>query len=110
MKYLSKNVSTKTQQSLIALMIGAAVLTACSEPNRTAQQSSSEPSQAINTDSTKGYHVHEVTLGDMVVGEMTAPQRGLIVLPSTKADTKYPLVIISHLRAPNCSGGEFAYP
>ncbi|OOR85571.1 hypothetical protein [Moraxella canis] len=110
MKYLSKNVSTKTQQSLIALMIGAAVLTACSEPNRTAQQNSSEPSQAINTDSAKGYHVHEVALGDMVVGEMTAPQRGLIVLPSTKADTKYPLVIISHLRAPNCSGGEFAYP
>ncbi|WP_175956822.1 dienelactone hydrolase family protein [Schaalia sp. Marseille-Q2122] len=51
----------------------------------------------------------DIDLGNTTAGEYSAPKRGVIVLPKA-SDAPAPLVVISHLRAPNCADGSFAYP
>lgn len=59
----------------------------------------------------------DIDFGNVVDGQFAAPLRGLLVVPKpgSKADKKFadagsPLVVISHLRAPACANGVFAYP
>ncbi|WP_371174297.1 hypothetical protein [Buchananella felis] len=53
--------------------------------------------------------VVEVDLGNVSIGDFSAPLRGQVVLPK-QADAPTPLVVVSHLRAPNCTDATFAYP
>lgn len=50
-----------------------------------------------------------IDYGNASVGEYTAPVRGLIIAP-VQSDTPTPLIILSHLRAPNCADLESRYP
>lgn len=51
----------------------------------------------------------ELDLGNVTAGEYAAPVRGVIVTPR-QASGPTPVVVVSHLRAPNCSDQTFAYP
>ncbi|MDO5076447.1 hypothetical protein [Corynebacterium sp.] len=51
----------------------------------------------------------DVDFGNVRTGNYSAPARGVVVLP-TQPSGPVPLVIIGHLRAPNCDNGSFAYP
>lgn len=53
--------------------------------------------------------VIELDLGNVIAGEYSAPLRGQVIVPK-QADAPTPLVVISHLRAPNCTDNNFAYP
>ncbi|MDO4791279.1 MAG: hypothetical protein Q3999_02210 [Buchananella hordeovulneris] len=53
--------------------------------------------------------VIDLDLGNVTAGEYSAPLRGQVIVPKTAAASS-PLVVISHLRAPNCSDNNFAYP
>lgn len=53
--------------------------------------------------------VIEVDFGNVSDGSFHAPARGLIITPK-HADEKTELIVISHLRAPNCTDKSFAYP
>lgn len=50
-----------------------------------------------------------VDLGNTKVKEYTSPVRGIVVAPQ-KSEKPSPLIIVNHLRAPNCKDKEFAYP
>lgn len=50
-----------------------------------------------------------IDYGNAKVGEYSAPARGLIIAP-VKSDAPTPLIILSHLRAPNCADLESRYP
>lgn len=51
----------------------------------------------------------EVDFGNVSAGEFRAPLRGLVITP-TQANAPTPLVVVSHLRAPNCMDDSFSYP
>ncbi|WP_371151904.1 hypothetical protein [Buchananella felis] len=53
--------------------------------------------------------VVEVDLGNVLAGDYSAPLRGQVIVPK-QADAPTPLVVVSHLRAPNCTDTTFAYP
>ena len=53
--------------------------------------------------------ISEVDLGNTTVGEYQAPVRGILVTPANAAGPA-PLVVVNHLRAPNCADNQFAYP
>lgn len=62
------------------------------------------------TNSTDGKAViTDVDLGNTEVGGFRAPVRGVLVTPATMAD-QTPLVVVNHLRGPNCAEGVSAYP
>lgn len=51
----------------------------------------------------------EVSLGEVSQRDHRVPVRGLLIAP-VQADKPVPLIVISHLRAPNCTDKTFAYP
>lgn len=70
---------------------------------------------APRTTHTAGVVVHDVDLGDAVIGPRArpnafrAPVRGLLVTPAKPA-VHAPLVVFSHLRSPGCTDDSSAYP
>ncbi len=50
-----------------------------------------------------------IDYGNAKVGEYSAPARGFIIAPA-QSDAPVPLIILSHLRAPNCADLESRYP
>lgn len=62
------------------------------------------------TDSADGRSsVIDVDFGNVTAGSYAAPARGQVITPK-EADAATPLVVVSHLRAPNCADGTLAYP
>ncbi|WP_336249554.1 hypothetical protein [Stomatohabitans albus] len=53
--------------------------------------------------------ISEVDLGNAQTGEYRAPIRGVLVVPTEQASPA-PLIVVSHLRVPNCANEQFAYP
>lgn len=53
--------------------------------------------------------LHQVDVGNVTVGDFTAPARGTFAESRDTAGPK-PLIVISHLRGPNCTGENYAYP
>ncbi|MDO4761209.1 MAG: hypothetical protein Q4A31_04765 [Corynebacterium sp.] len=53
--------------------------------------------------------ITEVDLGNVEDGQYRAPLRGVLITP-TNSNGPAPLIVISHLRAPNCGDYNFAYP
>ncbi|MDO4685866.1 MAG: dienelactone hydrolase family protein [Corynebacterium sp.] len=51
----------------------------------------------------------DVDFGNVSSGDYSAPLRGVVVTPKN-AQAPTPLVVVSHLRAPNCDDASFAYP
>ncbi|RRD44040.1 alpha/beta hydrolase family protein [Buchananella hordeovulneris] len=51
----------------------------------------------------------DLDLGNVTAGQYAAPVRGVIVTPR-QASGPTPVIVVSHLRAPNCSDQTFAYP
>lgn len=51
----------------------------------------------------------DVDFGNVSEAGFSAPARGVVVVPK-RASGLMPVVVISHLRAPNCADGTFAYP
>ncbi|WP_116112071.1 hypothetical protein [Austwickia chelonae] len=60
-----------------------------------------------------GVHLSDVDLGDVEIGkkagEFRSPVRGLLAVPVETAEPA-PLVVLSHLRNPNCADGTHAFP
>ncbi|GAB78703.1 hypothetical protein AUCHE_16_01230 [Austwickia chelonae NBRC 105200] len=60
-----------------------------------------------------GVHLSDVDLGDVEIGkksgEFRSPVRGLLTLPVEGTEAA-PLVVLSHLRHPNCADGSHAFP
>ncbi|UTO04147.1 hypothetical protein NKT77_06285 [Moraxella sp. FZLJ2107] len=50
-----------------------------------------------------------VDFGNATIGKYAAPIRGLIITPN-KATTPTPLIVLSHLRAPNCADMDARFP
>lgn len=50
-----------------------------------------------------------IDFGNTTSAQFSAPKRGTIIVP-TQGTEASPLVILSHLRAPNCQDRTFAYP
>lgn len=63
----------------------------------------------VRTSASGNETIVDIDLGNVTAGKYSAPKRGVIVAPKA-SDTPAPLVVISHLRAPNCADGTFAYP
>lgn len=53
--------------------------------------------------------LHQVDVGNVTVGGFTAPARGTFAESRSTAGPK-PLIVISHLRGPNCTGENYTYP
>lgn len=53
--------------------------------------------------------ISEVDLGNTEAGKFRAPIRGVLVVPIEMADDT-PLIVVNHLRGPNCPDGVLAYP
>lgn len=51
----------------------------------------------------------DVDLGNVSDGKFSAPLRGQVYVPTQAGDSS-PLIILSHLRAPNCTNMSFTYP
>lgn len=51
----------------------------------------------------------DVDFGNVSEAGFSAPARGVVVVPK-QASGPMPVVVMSHLRAPNCADGTFAYP
>lgn len=66
---------------------------------------------SVRTSADGNARIAEVDLGDASIASFSAPIRGLIVAPTRlSASRPAPVVILSHLRAPNCSDISFAFP
>lgn len=66
---------------------------------------------SVRTSADGSAEIAEVDLGDTSVASFSTPIRGLIVAPTQlSASRPAPVVILSHLRAPNCSDISFAFP
>ncbi|WP_040313037.1 alpha/beta hydrolase [Gleimia coleocanis] len=65
--------------------------------------------RVVSENATGTVSIVEIDFGNTSVGDFSAPARGLLVAPKN-FDGKSPLVVLSHLRAPNCSENTFAYP
>ncbi|MCS4491556.1 hypothetical protein N7326_02495 [Corynebacterium sp. ES2794-CONJ1] len=63
----------------------------------------------VQQSSTTNATISDVDLGNTTVGSYSAPIRGVLVTPTSTSEPA-PLVIISHLRAPNCGESTFAFP
>lgn len=63
---------------------------------------------------TEGVVVRSVDLGDAEFGrkkgQYRAPVRGILVTPEQQAEMPAKLIVVTHLRYPNCAGDRFAYP
>lgn len=53
--------------------------------------------------------ISEVDLGNAESGDFRAPVRGILVTPSVM-ETETPLIVVNHLRGPNCADGVVAFP
>lgn len=56
-----------------------------------------------------GIHHVEIDFGNVVQGKYSTPARGILIAP-THAQTPTPVIVISHLRSPNCADKSSAYP
>lgn len=63
----------------------------------------------ITENETKTARRIALDLGNTTNGHFSAPKRGTVILPTQGAEPS-PIVILSHLRAPNCRDLSFAYP
>ncbi|MFC0820620.1 dienelactone hydrolase family protein [Moraxella marmotae] len=110
---------SRPKAALITLgMLGmTTILAGCSPkseadaPSHNAKPSSQASANLADTntaDNAAKVVVRDFNFGTLSAGGVEIPQQGLLILPD---DTKqHPVIIISHLRAPNCDDNEFAYP
>lgn len=63
----------------------------------------------VSTNAQGSATISEVDLGNVTQGKYRAPIRGILISPKT-VQTPGPLIVVNHLRYPNCSSGVFAYP
>lgn len=89
----------------LTLVCTMLTISACHFEQHTSAQAQSTTATNLSHQATI---TQELTLGTLQVGDINAPKRGLLITPNTQG--AHPLIVISHLRAPNCSEGEFAYP
>lgn len=103
--------------SQFSLLAGPATATSVSETQLASkgphapQDRQLEPTQVSSTAKTQSALVD---LGNTNLGPYSMPVRGLLITPQARASTaqqaRWPLIVINHLRAPNCSDNSFAYP
>lgn len=108
-----------------ALVLSALSLSACAseipaEPTSTAEESIPEPdgphapadrplepeSTTVNAAGTA--QITQLDLGNTTDNGYSAPIRGILITPTTEKPA--PLIVLSHLRAPNCGEHTFAFP
>lgn len=117
------NVSVTSIVKAIATVLSAVLLGACGVAPSSGGLSTqlSEPTGAVKIRSEAAVTITEVSLGTVEDSGYRVPARGLIVMAShgvAKAAgstiegeiDQFPVIIINHLRAPNCSDDTFAYP
>lgn len=111
------------------ILCGVLLLAGCVNPGEAIPSEPSEPAPPIAaegphsptgrtptplsvlTSADGSARIAEVDLGDASIASFSAPIRGLIVAPTQlSASRPAPVVILSHLRAPNCSDISFAFP
>lgn len=91
---------------LISALVGVTACSATSAVHKGAYQTTQKTGAHRTT-------VTTVELGQTAVAGHTVPVRGVLVTPGDikKLPAKSaPLIIVNHLRAPNCDNNKFAYP
>lgn len=85
-------------------------------PTAQSAQSSSAaaaPTATAPIDQGEGIATVRFDVGEVSTDGHTAPVRGSLTLPATKPDSQpgsHPLIVLNHLRAPNCDDDTFALP
>lgn len=99
-----------------ALFLACALALAACTPDSAqdaAQNAESPIASASSQTQTPIYPTRTIAVdfGEIEEGGHTAVARGSVIVPELPDAAKpVPLIIINHLRAPNCSDGAFAYP
>ncbi|AKK10609.1 alpha/beta hydrolase [Corynebacterium uterequi] len=112
MRYLRRRPGTRSAASQLLSLVTAISTALGGDAIVDAASSllvSSSNAAGSSNEQQRGIEHRSLTLGEAHVEGMTVPVRGQVVLPADHS-APAPLVIISHLRGPNCSDDTVAYP
>ncbi len=94
----------------ISLILAAgAPAGATGRPAPADRESAAANSTHLNATRVRTADLGEVDLGPLP-GQYRVPARGTLVTPAAKGPSQSALVVLAHLRFPNCAGNTFAYP
>ncbi len=105
---------TRSPRTPLVAALAALALAACSPSGASSDGATPPPPAPSASASTQpserdGVATVAVDFGTATDHGFTVPKRGFVVAP-TEASTPSPVVVLSHLRAPNCSDQSFHFP